>query len=228
MKAIYHGHSCVEVKMQSDGKDFTAFIDPFITGNPLSDIEAKDVKCDYIILTHGHADHFGDTIDLAKNNDATVIATAEIADYLESKGVKAHAMNLGGAYYFPFGKIKLTLAHHSSSLPDGTYAGDPAGILLINDNKALYHAGDTALFHDMKLIGEVNKIDYAFLPIGDNFTMGIDDAVKACQFTNSATVTPIHYNTFDVIKVDDEEFKRKIEAVGKKCNIMEAGDEVEI
>ena len=228
MKAIYHGHSCVELKISKDGKDFTIFIDPFITGNPMSDLEAKDVNCDYIILSHGHADHFGDTIDLAKNNDATVIATAEISYYLEARDVKAHAMNLGGAHNFPFGRVKLTLAHHSSSLPDGTYAGDPAGILLTNDNKTIYHAGDTALFLDMKLIGEMSKIDYAFLPIGDNFTMGVDDAVKACQYTNSETVSPIHYNTFDVIKADDGEFKRKIEAVGNKCNVLKAGDEAEI
>ena len=230
-KLIYHGHSCIEIKHN----EHTIFIDPYIEanppyigGNPMSDIKTSDVKCDYIILTHGHADHFGNTVEIAKSNDATVIATVELADYLEEKEINSHAMNLGGAYNFPFGRVKLTLAHHSSSRPDGAYAGDPAGVILTLGEKNIYHAGDTALFYDMKLIGEMCRIDYAFLPIGDNFTMGIDDAVKAAEFLNADTIIPIHYNTFDAIKADPNEFKRKIESVGKKCNVLKAGEFIDV
>lgn len=222
-KIIFHGHSCLELRLGEN----VVFIDPFIEGNPHSDIDHKDVKCDFIILTHGHADHYGNVIEIAKANKATVIATAELSYYLDSKNVKTHAMNLGGSYRFPFGKVKLTLAHHSSSTPDGTYAGDPAGVIITGE-KTIYHAGDTALFYDMKLIGEMNKIDYAFLPIGDNFTMGIDDAVKAAEFLKADTIVPIHCNTFDLIKADTNDFKRKIESIGKKCIIMKSGDEISI
>lgn len=221
-KIIFHGHSFLDIKHDNH----VIYIDPFIEGNPVSDIKIKDAKCDFIILTHGHADHFGSTVELAKGKNVKVIATAELSYYLESKDISTHAMNLGGAYNFPFGRVKLTLAHHSSSTPDGTYAGDPAGIILHLGNKTVFHAGDTALFYDMKLIGETNKIDYAFLPIGDNFTMGIDDAVKAAEFLKAETVIPVHYNTFDVIKADENEFKRKIESIGKKCIIMNPGDEL--
>ncbi|MFZ1322685.1 MAG: metal-dependent hydrolase [Ignavibacteria bacterium] len=217
---IYHGHSFVEIKTN----DLTIYIDPFITGNPLSDINAEAAKCDYIILTHGHSDHVGDTIEIARSKNVTVIAVVELTDYLENNGISVHGMNIGGAYKFPFGKVKLTIAHHSSSIMNGPYAGNPAGLILDIEDKTIYHAGDTALFYDMKLIGEMNKIDYAFLPIGDNFTMGIDDAVKAAGFLNAKNIIPIHYNTFDVIKANENEFKRKIESIGKVCTIMKSGD----
>lgn len=221
-KLIYHGHSFLEVILEES----KIYFDPFIVGNPLCNIKLSDASCNFIILTHGHADHFGNTIDIARGKDVKVIATAELSDYLSGKGISTHAMNIGGSYQFPFGRIKLTLAHHSSSTPDGTYAGDPAGVILSAGNKTIFHAGDTALFYDMKLIGECHKIDYAFLPIGDNFTMGTDDAVKAAEFLNADTVIPIHYNTFEVIKADANEFKRKIESIGKKCIVMNAGDEI--
>lgn len=175
---IYHGHSFVEIKTN----DLTIYIDPFITGNPLCDVDAEDAKCDYIILTHGHSDHVGDTIEIARGKNVTVIAVVELTDYLGKNGLSVHGMNIGGAFKFPFGKVKLTIAHHSSSIMNGPYAGEPAGLILDIGDKTIYHAGDTALFYDMKLIGEMNKIDFAFLPIGDNFTMGIDDAVKAAGF----------------------------------------------
>lgn len=221
-KIIFHGQSFLEIKTKSH----TILIDPFITGNPLCDVKAADVKCDYIILTHAHGDHFGDTIQLAQKNDATVIAMVELADSIEDK-VKSHGMNLGGGYNFDFGRVKLTLAHHSSSTNDGRYMGDPAGILLSVDGKCIYHAGDTALFYDMKLIGEMNKIDIAFLPIGDNFTMGVDDAVKAVEFVNPEMTVPIHYNTFPVIKADANDFKRKVESIGKKCTVLAPGEAIE-
>lgn len=223
-KIIFHGHSFTELHLKGN----KILIDPFISGNPLCDISLDNADCDYIILTHGHGDHFGDTIDIAKNNSATVIATAELAYYLQSKGITAHDMNLGGSHGFPFGKVKLTLAHHSSSLPDGTYAGEPAGVLIDSDGKLIYHAGDTALFYDMKLIGEMHRINYALLPIGDNYTMGIDDAVKAAEFLNAETIIPIHYNTFEVIRADVDEFRRKIESIGKKCIALLPGNSIEV
>ncbi len=224
MKITYHGHSFLEI--QSNRK--IIYIDPFIDGNSQCDIKVEEAKCDYIILSHGHSDHFGSTIEIAKANDSTVIGIVELTDYLWTKKLKVHGMSLGGAFNFPFGKVKLTLAHHSSSLPDGTYAGNPAGILISSGGKTIYHAGDTALFYDMKLIGEMNKIDVAFLPIGDNYTMGIDDAVKAAEFLNADTIVPMHYNTFDEIKADANEFKRKIESIGKKCVVMNAGEELSV
>ncbi|MBK6507822.1 MAG: metal-dependent hydrolase [Ignavibacteria bacterium] len=223
-KIIFHGHSFTELHLKGN----KILIDPFISGNPLCDISLDNADCDFIILTHGHGDHFGDTIDIAKNNNATVIATAELAYYLKGKDITAHDMNLGGSHGFPFGKVKLTLAHHSSSLPDGTYAGEPAGVLIDSDGKMIYHAGDTALFYDMKLIGEMHRIDYALLPIGDNYTMGIDDAVKAAEFLNAETIIPIHYNTFEVIRADVDEFRRKIESIGKKCIALLPGNSIEI
>lgn len=224
MKITFHGHACIQIET---GKD-SIIIDPFLTGNPAAKVKPKDITCNYVVLTHGHADHFGDTMKISGENDATIIATVEIADYCSGMHRKAHAMNLGGCFNFPFGQVKLTLAHHSSSLPDGSYAGDPAGVILKLDGKTIYHAGDTALFYDMKLIGELNKIDYAFLPIGDNFTMGPDEAVKAAEFLGADTIIPIHYNTFDVIKQDANDFKRKIEAIGKKCIIINPGDSIEV
>ncbi|MCE1165495.1 MAG: metal-dependent hydrolase [Bacteroidetes bacterium] len=220
MKIIYHGHAFVEFVT---GKHHI-LADPFVTGNPNCDVKPQDIKCDFIIPTHGHGDNFGDTIELAKKNDATVIGIYEIATYCGNKNVKAHPMNIGGGYNFPFGRVKLTMAQHSSSFVDGTYAGDAYGFIISAEGKNVYQAGDTGLFYDMKLIGEMHKIDVALLPIGDAFTMGVDDAVKAAEFCGAGTVIPIHYNTFDIIKSDPNDFKRKIESIGKKCVIMKPGD----
>ena len=224
MKIKYHGHSFVQI----ENNKHSILIDPFISGNPTAIIKPEDLKCDYIILTHGHGDHISDAISIAKNNKATIIASFEVANYASSHGVTSHPLGIGGGYNFPFGRVKLTIAHHSSSFPDGSYAGNPAGVLLMIDGKTIYHAGDTGLFYDMKLIGEMNKIDYAFLPIGDNFTMGIDDAVKATEFVNAEVTVPIHYNTFDIIKANPEDFKKKVESIGKKCRIINIGESVEI
>ncbi|MCX6159978.1 MAG: metal-dependent hydrolase [Ignavibacteriae bacterium] len=224
MKIKYHGHAFVHVNTDKHN----IVLDPFISGNPVCDVKLDGFKCDFIIPTHGHGDNFGDTLELAKNNDALIIAMNEIAIYCTNKGLKAHPMNTGGAFNFPFGRVKLTIAHHSSSLPDGTYAGDAHGVLMTIDGKNIYHAGDTALFYDMKLIGEMQNIDCAFVPIGDDFTMGVDDAVKAVEFINPGVVVPVHYNTFDIIKADAQEFKRKVESIGKKCVIMKPGDVLEI
>ncbi|MGA2667574.1 MAG: metal-dependent hydrolase [Ignavibacteria bacterium] len=224
MKLIYHGHSAFEVRSGSH----TIHIDPFFTGNPNSNVKPEDVKADYIILTHAHGDHLGDAFEIAKKNDATIIAVNELANYAAEKKLKAHNMHIGGGFNFPFGRVKFTIAHHGSSSPDGRYMGEPAGVVLTIGGKNIYHAGDTGLFLDMKLIGEINPLDVAIVPIGDNFTMGIDDAVKAVEFLNPKLAIPIHYNTWGVIEVDPQEFKRKVESIGKKCTIIPIGGSIEI
>ncbi len=206
-------------------------IDPFLTGNPLATLNPEEAKCDYILLTHGHGDHVGDTVAIAKKNNAMVISNYEIASWAGSQGLTSHPMHIGGAHQFPFGRIKLTIAHHGSGYESNgqmIYMGNPTGALITLEGKTIYHAGDTGLFYDMKLIGEMNSIDVALLPIGDNFTMGIDDAVKAVEFLNPKLSIPIHYKTFDVIDVDPEEFVKKVEGIGKKAQILEIDGEFSI
>ncbi|RMD95440.1 MAG: metal-dependent hydrolase, partial [Calditrichaeota bacterium] len=183
------------------------------------------------IVTHGHGDHLGDAVQIAKNNDAVIIANFEVATYCTNQGCKAHPMHIGGGHEFPFGHVKLTIAHHGSGLTTDDqiiYLGNPAGVLLTMDGKTVYHAGDTGLFYDMKLIGEMNEIDVALLPIGDNFTMGIDDAVKAVEFLQPALSVPMHYKTFDIIDVEPGEFVRKVEGLGKKARMLEVGETLEL
>ncbi|MGH1363429.1 MAG: metal-dependent hydrolase [Calditrichia bacterium] len=198
-------------------------IDPFLTGNPMAVLTPEQVNVDYILLTHGHTDHLGDTIAIAKRNNATVIAANELAKYCISEGVDAHAMSIGGAYQFPFGRVKFTIAHHSLSTHDGGFTEHPAGILLTVDEKTIYHAGDTGLFYDMKLIGELNSIDLAILPIGDNYTMGIDDAVIAADFLQAKSYLPMHFDTFDIIQADPNEFVEKLAAISLKGRICKIG-----
>ncbi|MDP4171733.1 MAG: metal-dependent hydrolase [Bacillota bacterium] len=226
MKISYHGHSVV--KIETEGK--TILIDPFITGNQLTDLKVEDVKPDVIILSHGHDDHVGDTVELAKKHNSLVIANFEVATYLGWQGVKTHGMHIGGAYQFDFGRVKLTQAFHGSSfetedkqLIDG---GMPAGILFMNEGKTIYHAGDTGLFSDMKLIGERHPLDVAFLPIGDNFTMGPEDAAYAAQLLKAKIVVPMHYNTFPPIKQDPHKFIQLLEA--QNGQVLQPGEYLEI
>lgn len=227
MKITYHGHSCFEV----EGAKGKVIIDPFLSGNPQADIKPEDVKVDAVLLTHGHGDHLGDAIEIAKQNNAPVISVFELAGYCQSKGAPAHGMHLGGAHEFNFGRVKLTLAFHGSAVEENgnlIYAGNPAGILLTMDGKTFYHAGDTALFGDMKLIGELNQIDAAALPIGDNFTMGPEDAVLAAQWLKTNKVIPIHFNTFPVIQQDPHAFAAKLQQTGIKGIVLEPGESLEV
>ena len=225
MKLKYFSHSAFQV---TTDKGKTILIDPFLDNNPTSPVKSKDVSADFIVLTHAHGDHVGDAFSIAKRCNPLFICVNELANYCASKGFKAHNMHIGGAYNFDFGRLKFTIAHHGSMTPDGTYGGEPAGVILTIDGKILYHTGDTGLFYDMKLIGETSKIDYMLLPIGDNFTMGIDDAVKAVEFVSPGTAIPMHYNTFPVIKADPEDFRKKAEAKGFKVKVMNFGEEINL
>lgn len=222
-KLTYLSHSAFII----EGQNGTVVIDPYLTDNPLATAKPADITVDYVLLTHGHGDHVGDTIEIAKNNNATVVATYELANWCQAKGAKVHHMNIGGAHNFPFGRVKYTIAHHGSSTPDGAYMGQPAGLLITMDGKTLYHAGDTALFLDMKLIGEMNHLDLAILPIGDNFTMGIDDAAKAAEFLRAKLYVPMHFNTFEAIEVNPQEFIHKLEIHGQRGRVMDIGETIE-
>ncbi len=223
MKLKYFSHSAFQLTT-STGK--VILIDPFLDGNPTSPVKSDQVNADYIILTHGHSDHIGDAFKIAKKCNPVFIAVNELANYCISHGFRAHNMHIGGAYNFDFGKVKFTIAHHGSMTADNYYAGEPSGVLVTIDGKTVYHTGDTGLFYDMKLIGEMNPVDYMLLPIGDNFTMGIDDAVKAVELANPKTAIPIHFNTFPVIAADPDIFKSKIEKLDKKCIVLKYGEEI--
>jgi len=226
MKLKYFSHSGFQVTTDSGT---TILIDPYLDDNPNSPVKSKDVKADFIILSHAHGDHLGDSMKIAKNNKLTFICVNELGNYLSSKGFTTHNMHIGGGYDFDFGRVKFTIAHHGSMTPDGTYAGSPAGIILHADGKTIYHTGDTALFLDMKLISEMNgPIDYMLLPIGDNFTMDITDAIRAAELVRPKVAIPIHYDTFDVIKADPNEFKQKVEAVGINSRVMDYGEEIQL
>lgn len=213
MKLSFHGQSTIY--FEANGKK--VIVDPFITGNGQSDLDASTLKVDYIILTHGHGDHFGDTIELANRNHATVIGSAELGDYLTTyhNVENVRPMNIGGKAEFDFGNVKFVQAFHSSSLTDENgvpvYLGMPMGLILEIEGKTIYHTGDTGLFSDMKLIADRHPVDVCFIPIGDNFTMGIDDASYAINsFIKPKISVPIHYDTFELIEQDPNKFKEAV------------------
>jgi L-ascorbate metabolism protein UlaG (beta-lactamase superfamily) len=199
VKITYHGHDCFNI--ETDAANLLT--DPFLTGNSLADVSAEQVDADYILISHAHDDHLGDAVPIAKRTRATVISNYEIHNYMTAQGIDAHPMHIGGARVFPFGKVKLTIAHHGSSFPDGSYGGNPCGFLLWLEGKVIYFAGDTALTYDMTLYG-AEGIDVAMLPIGDNFTMGPEDVVKAVEFLQPKAAILMHYNTFGLITQDAE------------------------
>ena len=221
IKVTWYGHATLS--LDTDG--FTILVDPFFTGNPAATIAPDKVEADFILVSHGHWDHVGDTVAIAKRTGALVISNNEIAGWFENQGVKAHPLHIGGGYKFPFGYLKLTNALHGSALPDGSYGGNPAGFLLTNnkDQKA-YIAGDTGLFGDMRLIGE-EGIDLAVIPIGDNFTMGPEDALRAVKMVQPKVVIPIHYNTWELIAQDPNSWaKRVVSETGAEVAVLKPGE----
>jgi L-ascorbate metabolism protein UlaG (beta-lactamase superfamily) len=200
-------------------------IDPFLTHNPLAATTADALRPTAILVTHGHGDHLGDTVSIAKRVGCQAIAVHEIAEWLEKHGVNAWGMGTGGGRSFDFGRVTFTIAHHSSSLPDGSYGGNPAGIVIEIGGRTIYHAGDTSLFLDMELIGRRFAIDIALLPIGDNYTMGIDDAVMAVEMLKPKLTIPMHYNTFPPIEIDPREFEVKMKAKGFAASILKPGEQ---
>jgi L-ascorbate metabolism protein UlaG (beta-lactamase superfamily) len=216
-RLVFHGHAAVEIVT---GEGLTLLVDPWLDGNPQADIGVGDVaRADYIFCTHGHGDHFSDVVTLARQTGATVVGTFEIADFVQTKGVEnTHAMSIGGGHTFPFGRAKMTPALHGGQVAGdeaGTHTTMPAGFLFDIDGKRVYHAGDTALMMDMQLLR--GQVDIALLPIGDNFTMGPEDAVRAVEFIEPAVVIPIHYDTFDVIRQDARAFAR---GVGERAEVV--------
>ncbi|MBN2677367.1 MAG: metal-dependent hydrolase [Anaerolineaceae bacterium] len=221
----WYGHSAFLLNVDQH----RILIDPYLSGNPMSPVKPDTIDADFILVSHGHGDHLGDSVAIAKRTGATVISNAEICDWLREKGVKTHAQHIGGGFSHPFGYLKLTTATHGSKLPDGTYGGNPAGFLLTTPySDRLYFAGDTGLFGDMKLIGE-EGLDVAILPIGDNYTMGPGDALRAVKLLQPQMVIPIHYNTTKLIQQDVAAWAERVEMeTSAKVKVMKPGEEIAI
>ena len=221
-KVTYFGHAALG--LETGG--YKILVDPFFTGNPMASTTAEAVQADFILVTHGHGDHLGDTVAIAKRTGATVISIFEVVNWLSTQGIeKTHAQHLGGGFNHPFGFLKLTLALHGSSMPDGSYGGNPAGLLITTkDDEKIYFAGDTGLFGDMRLIGE-DGLDLAAIPIGDNFTMGPDDALKAVKLLSPKHVIPIHYGTWPPIAQDPAAWAKRVAAeTNVKVHVLKPGE----
>ncbi|PZW39098.1 L-ascorbate metabolism protein UlaG (beta-lactamase superfamily) [Mesonia algae] len=226
MKITFYGQNSLSIEV--GGKHI--IVDPFITGNDLSKdkVDIKQLKADYILVTHAHQDHTLDVEAIAKNTGATVVSNYEIANHYEAKDLKVHPMNHGGSWEFDFGKVTYVNAIHTSSFPDGSYGGQPGGFVVEAGEKCIYIAGDTALTMDMKLIPMRHDLDLAVLPIGDNFTMGVDDAVIASDFIECSKILGCHYDTFGFIEIDHKVAKEKFKMKKKELLLLEIGESIEI
>jgi len=223
VKYSYYGHACF---LLDDG-NYKVLVDPFLTGNPVASMKADQVEADYILVTHAHGDHLGDAPEIAKRTGASVIGIPEVLELCtqRAKGIDVHGMNLGGSLNLPFGKVRMTLAQHSS----GIAGGIACGYVVYIGGIVLYYAGDTALFSDMKLIGQKDRLDYALLPIGDNYTMGLEDAALAAQLLSARHVIPLHYNTWPVIEQDVEKYKQLTETMAHaEVHIVTPGESMEL
>ena len=226
MKITHYGHSTFLIEI----KGIHLLVDPFISGNEKvkDKVDVDSLKADYILLTHAHQDHTLDAEKIAKRTGATIVSNFEIATHYESKGIEVHPMNHGGNWSFDFGNLKYVNAIHTSSFPDGSFGGQPGGFVIEGEHKNIYIAGDTALTMDMKLIPMRTKLDLAILPIGDNFTMGVEDAIIASDFVECDKILGCHYDTFGFIEIDHEEAKRKFYEKGKDLMLLETGESIEL
>ncbi len=225
MKITFYGHASLGIEIGG----INIIVDPYISPNPkASHIDVSGLKADYILLTHAHGDHIADVETIAKNTNATIVSNAEIAGYYGSKGLEVHPMNHGGSWDFEFGKVKYVSAIHSSSFPDGSYGGNPGGFVIEGERKNIYIAGDTALTFDMQLIPLRTNLDLAILPIGDNFTMDIDDAIIAADFVECDKVLGYHFDTFGFIEIDHQEAVKKFFDAGKDLMLLEIGESIEL
>jgi len=224
-EVIWYGHAAIGIKTAG----FFILVDPYFSGNPLASTTAVVLEPDYILVTHGHGDHLGDTLEIARRCGSVVICNSEIRDWLNHKGVKTHGQNIGGGFEHPFGYLKMTFAIHGSTLPEGSDGGNPGGFLLTTrEQKKVYIAGDTGLFGDMRLIGE-EGIDLALLPIGGNYTMGPEDALRAVKLINPAVVIPIHYNTFPVIRQDPLAWAQRVSTdTSSTVKVIDPGESITI